>query len=192
MKHDFPDKIIFLDIDGVINTTKYHFTKFDEECMDNLLEIINKTNAKIVVSSSWRDEDNIRMKNNFLEHGFYESLWNKIIDITCRGYRYTIKGSNFPIVRGNEIKQWIDIHLKYPWHSNKDFDCFYRINNEDGSFKIMDSNKLNVDYSYLILDDDNDMLYEQRNNFIQTDSLLGLSKEDITKAIKILNYDTKN
>lgn len=189
MKHDFPDKIIFLDVDGVINTNKYHFSQFDEVCLDYLQQIIDKTGAKIVVSSSWRDEDTQRMKTNFLENGFTEKLWNEVIDITVRGYRYTIKDSNLPIVRGNEIKQWIDTKLVYPWHSNPSLQKQYEILKEDGSFKIMNSNKLNEDFSYLILDDDTDMLYNQRNNFINTDALLGLQESDIEKAIKILNYE---
>ena len=189
MKHDFPDKIIFLDVDGVINTTKYHFTKFDEVCLENLQYIIDNTKAKIVISSSWRDEDFTRMKNNFLEHGFTESLWNEIIDITVRGYRYVVKGSNLPIVRGNEIKQWIDTKLIYPWHSNPELNKQYQTLNEDGSFKIMNSNKLNVDFSYVILDDDTDMLYDQKDNFIHTECINGLTKELADKAIKILNYE---
>jgi len=114
MKHNFPDKIIFLDIDGVINIPPYQM--FDKHCMNNLHSIINQTNAKIVISSSWRC-DNILMKEQFDAHGFYDDLWLDIIDITIRGYNHVIKGSQLPIVRGNEIKAWVDTHLKYPYLS---------------------------------------------------------------------------
>jgi len=50
MKHNSPNKIIFLDIDGVINIPPYRI--FDKVCMNNLSSIIDATNAKIVVSSS--------------------------------------------------------------------------------------------------------------------------------------------
>ena len=177
-----------MDVDGVINTNKHRFTKFDEQCLEYLQQIIDVTGAKIVVSSSWRDEDPTRMKANFLENGFPEKLWDEIIDITDRGHRHIIRGSQFPICRGNEIKHWVDTKLKYPWHSDKSLQKQYELLNDDGSFKIMNTNILNIDYSYVILDDDSDMLYEQKDNFIHTDALLGLSQNDVVKAIKILNY----
>jgi hypothetical protein len=61
-------KIIFLDFDGVLNTESYFQTLmqqgvpthdefgvlFDSNSVAKLAEIINLTNAQIVVSSSWR------------------------------------------------------------------------------------------------------------------------------------------
>ena len=41
--------------------------------------------------------------------------------------------------------------------------------------------------SYVILDDDSDMLPEQMNNFIHVDSNIGLTDKDVFTAIKILN-----
>jgi len=188
MKHNFPDKIIFLDVDGVICVGHDHYRHFNQICLELLQEIIDATGAKIVVSSSWRDSDSVRMKANFLEHGFTEKLWGEVIDITIRGYSHIIKGSKLPIVRGNEIKAWVDTKMIYPWHSDPSLDKQYQILREDGSFKIMNSNKLGVDFSYVILDDDADMLYEQRNHFIQTGAMFGLSIYDRDNAIKILNY----
>jgi histidinol phosphatase-like enzyme len=53
MKH----KIIFLDIDGVLNvycSERDEFgCMFHEEFVDNLRWIINETSAKIVISSTW-------------------------------------------------------------------------------------------------------------------------------------------
>ena len=181
----FPVKIIFLDIDGVINIPPY--LKFNDICMSNLEEVIQKTGAKIVISSSWRDHDHLRMETNFKKHGFTDFLWDQVIDITCRGYQYVIKGSKLPIVRGNEIKQWVDTRLKYPWHSDKSLDKEYQILNADGSFKFMRCNELHKDYSYVILDDDSDMLYEQKDNFILTDGSVGLSNKNTKRTIEILN-----
>lgn len=63
------NNIIFLDIDGVLNSDKYFDSISNKECINPvdrlmldidvskvkiLLEIINKTNAKIVITSSWR------------------------------------------------------------------------------------------------------------------------------------------
>lgn len=62
-------KIIFLDFDGVMDTTFYDHVLsknglpecdkyglvFDPNCIKNLKHIIDKTGAKIVVSSTWKD-----------------------------------------------------------------------------------------------------------------------------------------
>lgn len=63
------NNIIFLDIDGVLNSNKYFDGISNKECINPvdrlmldidmskvklLLEVINKTNAKIVITSSWR------------------------------------------------------------------------------------------------------------------------------------------
>lgn len=59
-------KIIFLDIDGVLNTERWHCQtasnelqdeygyKFDPVAVTNLSKIIEETGADIVISSSWK------------------------------------------------------------------------------------------------------------------------------------------
>lgn len=187
MKHDHPDKIIFLDIDGVLNTSRTRFLKFDEECMKNLEDILDATGAKIVVSSSWRNIEPI-MEDQFMKHGCTKKIWDAVIGITVRAYDYLKKGSNLPIVRGNEIKEWIDHHLIYPWYATPSLDEHYKEFNEDGTFRNMKSNKKGIDFSYVIFDDDIDMLYDQKDNFINTHHETGITKEHVAEAIKILNY----
>ncbi|MDE7380098.1 MAG: hypothetical protein K2N14_03500, partial [Clostridia bacterium] len=55
-------KIIFLDIDGVLNSLKYDasrdkrkLTNIDETRLPILKSIVEKTGAKIVLSSTWRE-----------------------------------------------------------------------------------------------------------------------------------------
>ena len=48
-------------------------------------------------------------------------------------------------------------------------------------------NKHNLIQNYVILDDDSDMLYIQKDHFIKTDTYKGLSEENVQQAIKILN-----
>ena len=48
---------------------------------------------------------------------------------------------------------------------------------------MMRSNKLGVDFSYVILDDESDMLYEQSKYFICCDSMEGLTLEQANKVI---------
>lgn len=68
MKKDKP--IIFLDIDGVLATVKqyntnpngklwvrkYNVYPFDKKCVKVFNEILEKTNAEIIISSDWRTE----------------------------------------------------------------------------------------------------------------------------------------
>ena len=60
--------IIFLDVDGVLNSRNklieiYNKTQkphsgnnfpFDEKCLENLKKLVEETNAKIVITSTWR------------------------------------------------------------------------------------------------------------------------------------------
>jgi len=69
-------KIVFLDIDGVLNSRNklielYNKTgkphsgtsfPFDEKCLENLKKLVEETNAKIVITSTWRMyEDNMNI-----------------------------------------------------------------------------------------------------------------------------------
>jgi len=51
-------KIIFLDVDGVLNSIRsrkiFGSDYIDESCLTILSSIVNKTNALLVLSSSWR------------------------------------------------------------------------------------------------------------------------------------------
>ena len=181
MKHDFPDKIIFLDVDGVINIPPY--ATFNSDCVNNVKKIIEATGAKIVISSSWREGDLEKTKKHFPRW-----MHEYIIGETVCGYHYTVKGSSLPIVRGNEIKHWVDRNLKYPWYEDPSALELYKIYDENNNFRRMNLNKVNEDYSYVILDDDSDMLYEQRNHFIQTNGYIGLTSDDVKRAVAILNY----
>lgn len=159
-------KIIFLDIDGVLNSEeffvertqdcRYHDYKkagysarlarqmcsLDSVAIAKLNYLLSQTDAKIVVSSTWRADDP-ELQELFAIVGI-----PAYIDITP--YHETRH-------RGTEIKMWLD---KHPEVSN-----------------------------YIIIDDDDDMLYDQMKHFIQTDAYKrGLSDLDVEKAIKILNY----
>lgn len=101
------NNIIFLDIDGVLNSDKYFDSIDNKECMNLvdrlmldidmskvklLLEVINKTNAKIVITSSWR-----RMK-------LYPYIKERLISmgLPVVGETLFIEGR-----RGEEIKSYL-------------------------------------------------------------------------------------
>lgn len=165
-------KIIFLDVDGVLATP---------ECLDQgewclvpskqllLKEILDKTGADIVLSSSWRLHTVEETKEYMIQKGFLFS--DKIVGVTIRAYQYIDRTHkiHLSIPRGVEIQQWIDTNI----HS------------ENG--KNFKRKRLQRDYTYVILDDDTDMLYTQRKYFINTDSILGLSSQNVLDAIEILN-----
>ena len=101
------NNIIFLDIDGVLNSDKYFDSIDNKECMNLvdrlmldidmskvkiLLEVINKTNAKVVITSSWR-----RMK-------LYPYIKERLISmgLPVVGETPIIEGR-----RGEEIKSYL-------------------------------------------------------------------------------------
>ena len=47
-------------------------------------------------------------------------------------------------------------------------------------------NENDVDYEYVIFDDDTDFLLGQKDNFIQTNERTGITEEDVERARKIL------
>lgn len=166
------EKLIFLDIDGVISTEKSRYA-LDKESCDLLGKIIDATDAKIVVSSSWRGNtvEDTKIELTTIRHfvPFPFPYADRIIGVTIRAYVYLKDNVRLSIPRGVEIKQWIDTHI----HSD---------NGEN-----WDRKEIGVDFNYVILDDDSDMLLEQADHFIKTDAHLGLSEGDVEKAILILN-----
>lgn len=112
------DKIIFLDIDGVLNT---YYTKeetsmgsifVENNKIEILKEIIDKTNAKVVLSSSWRwgwwqIEDG--HENTWFAKDFKE-LRDKLLEFNIELYDKTVIFDKFMRRRGDEIRAWLDNH----------------------------------------------------------------------------------
>ena len=167
-------KIIFLDIDGVLNVhsigSKYERDRFGhlfvQDFVDNLRFIIDETGAKIVISSTWRMAGLEIMKELWEERG----LPGEVIDITTNSYEIVQEGREEfydRVERGHEIQEWIDSHS-------------------------------GID-SYVIIDDDNDFLPHQRSRFVRTanninhpDSIdigYGLTRECSNQAIRILGRE---
>lgn len=165
-------KIIFLDIDGVLATPEYlkdGLWALNPEKQKLLGEIIAQTDAKIVLSSSWRYATLEQTKEHMEQEGF---LFNDVlIGVTIRAYQYLERGTgvHLSIPRGVEIKQWVDTNI----HSDNG--------------KNWERKKLGKDYTYVILDDEGDMLLEHKDNFVKTKSEIGLTDDDVKNAVKILN-----
>lgn len=149
-------KVIFLDIDGVLNSWATGY-KITTEKLQLLNDLIEQTGAKIVISSSWRIGS--KDVNDFLDKNFSKRTFRldnpnqELIDNIF--YKNTIDLTDtFGPSRGDEIQRWLNSH-------------------EDIE-------------SYVILDDDLDMLDEQLYNFVQTDTYFGLTDREIHLTCLIL------
>lgn len=96
-------KVIFLDIDGVLNTPKL-LQKFGWNFIDDILvallsRIVRETNSKIVLSSTWRIEEND--KNLVIQALSRHGL--EIFDVTP-----VLKRSGGWVQRSEEIQAWLD------------------------------------------------------------------------------------
>ena len=150
-------KVLFLDIDGVLNSNQYFKSKtfdnreaemgypyshFDTVAIHRLNKITDATGVKIVLSTSWRG------MSDTVEVLYSVGLKGNIIGSTP--YLDLIPKAR----RGDEIQKWLDTH------------------------EVED---------YVILDDDPDMLDSQKDNFFQTDYKLGLTTEIANQIIEKLN-----
>ena len=150
-------KVIFLDIDGVINNrasmSRHSETKtiynVDPDCISNLNVLCMDSGAYCVLSSTWRRRWPVAALLQFLrDQGFLG--W--IIDRTP-----WLSGEE----RGVEIAAYLNecIEKKYPIES------------------------------FVILDDDSDM-GPLLPHLVKTDHVLGLTRDDVGRALEILNGET--
>lgn len=154
-------KVIFLDIDGVLNSRAYdrkrkwdEQTDIDETRMPLIKEIVDATEAKIVLSSTWRqhwDKENSRcdvdgryINDTFAKFGL--TIYDKTPDLGILA------------LRKDEINAWL-----------KD-------------------NGGNIE-TFVIIDDYHYGWGDLSEHFIKTEPnfRLGIEKEHVEQAVKILN-----
>ncbi|AUG85385.1 hypothetical protein FDJ20_gp117 [Vibrio phage Thalassa] len=157
-------KVIFLDFDGVINaqTGEWKTTEVPDYlgyCPHNpkLVQTLN-----ILIERSQADL-------------VISSTWRLGTDITtlqqvCTaiGIKGKVIGKTDSLgkwtVRGNEIDKYIDEHKEQLGY---DYSWNYK--------------------SYVILDDDSDMLLPQAANFVRIDNEVGITLKDVEKAMQVLS-----
>ena len=167
-------KIVFMDCDGVINSTSFYVSDrcpgnlhgqegdIDPECVERILRVVNETGAKIVLSSDWRISwpgSLIRLE----KAGFPEGL---IIDKTPELIWTMISRSDYmnsdeedtryEYSRGREIDMWLEAH---PECTN-----------------------------YCIIDDRTDFTEEQQPHFVHVDPYIGITDDNADIAVMILNH----
>lgn len=157
-------KIVFLDIDGVLNSdywyksgeakkayektnivSDYHF---DQNAWKLVEKLIIETGAKIVLTSSWR---------------------NFTLEATLKDFT----GTNFEVLNKYIVGITPRSQLR---HRGKEIETF--IKNTD----------IKID-GYVIIDDDTDFNTDQLPYFVRTDWFHGITEENYNKAKKILNNE---
>ena len=157
--------VVFLDIDGVLNTGEdtnapqdRFGDAFNPDAVENLSKVIAETGAVIVVSSSWKFFGLDKMQEMWKER----NLPGQVIGITPNTISdEMLLNANLDDMdslgfKGLEINEWLSKHGK-----------------------LIDK--------YAILDDENNFLPEQQPHFVQTNPKCGITKEDAKRVIKILN-----
>ena|SRR3990167_1924802 len=104
-------KAIFLDFDGVLNgddhpvfVEGWPYAHLDIPLVERLNRIIAATNAKVVVSSSWRVRFNLdELREILISRGFV----GEVIDVTPRVPQRRFSEM---ISRGEEVQAWLHQH----------------------------------------------------------------------------------
>ena len=174
-------KVLFLDIDGVLNSENwfaYRIYCVKSNMVNILMNFVDTDDRNIKHKLTMLDDRAIANLNRIIEETgckvVLSSSWrssNELENIftqdllKLKGFKYEFYDvtprlwfNDFSIRRGEEINLWLD----------------------------KESEKHNIE-SFVILDDDSDMLPEQMNNFIHVDGQVGLTDRDVLTAIEILN-----
>lgn len=160
------ERYLFLDIDGVLNTTSYAMACqwkygriadedgafFDPYTVENLKHIVETIPIKIVISSSWRLDGIERIQKLWQNR----NMPGEIFDVTP-----TFDDSHYTFAkgkRGAEIDMWL----------------------RDNPIKQ------GIPYTYAIVDDEDDFLPSQAIHVVITEDETGLTEDLAEKIIEIL------
>ena len=181
-KENIIDKLIFLDVDGVLNSDEFArwchehpefkknggYHQISPTLVGRVIKICEATGAKIVLSSSWRLWNFEQTVKNLSSKRDLRPILDNMVGITQRTEDRW---------RGQEIKYFLNDCRKNHFNSVT----------EGWNPLIRPTERITNFPKFVIIDDDADMLEEQLPFFIQTDFITGITDEDVEKAIKILN-----
>ncbi len=154
-----PMKIIFLDIDGVLNSGKYikqldgefdnPINQMDPVAVARLNTITDVTAAKIVVSSTWRKaflhkcaEPLVSLQGCMRKYG----ITGEVIGMTC------VKDNTVRNQRGKEIQVWVNDH----YHEIEKF----VIIDDDSDMGRLKTHRIKTLFEYGLLDEHVDRIIE--------------------------------
>lgn len=165
-------KVIFLDVDGVLNSNEVfkkryeYFQKhnvllsvFDEALVERLSEIVSATGAKVVLSSGCRSDwkngvDNLELERSKELQELFNKYGIEVVGITPCIPRTYQQDEKYTSWRENEIKYYLDTH--------PDIECF------------------------CVIDDESFDLQSLEEYLVKTSKQYGLQEEHVEKAIKLL------
>lgn len=156
-------KVIFLDIDGVLNSVDSMVAFFKwmpkgtriqmEDRLDSvsiglLRRVCIKTDAKIVISSTWRMGRTIEdFVDIFARHGWDNFPIIGMTPIGCKIAEITFR------TRGHEIQDWLTHHPEVT--------------------------------EYIIIDDDSDMLESQIDHFVHVSNVNGFRSKHYCQCLRL-------
>lgn len=188
--------LMFLDVDSVLNTNKflsrirhqylltntksYNLPVHDESIVDNYLynsidynnlkpfmDCLNKIpNVKIVLSTSWRGRHSIED-------------WQKQFD-NVKGWKWEIVGKT---ISDGYFKDDTLLEVVGGYMKELDYCRGYQIKN------WIEQSKYFGNCNYCIVDDYDDILLEQKDNFVQINYETGFTENDIGRVLKCLKIE---
>ena len=168
-------KVIFLDFDGVLNTEEYFAsleekglptedafgTLFCPNAVRNLQQIIDATDALIVVSSSWR----------FAGLETLKQMWKE----------RALPGTLYDITSLYVADDYICTHIE-----DKDFD-YHEAMTSTREMEISTWLQEHSEVTDYVILDDLDSFRQHEAHFIKINPRIGITNEEIKRAITILN-----
>lgn len=158
-------RVLFLDIDGVLNSDPFWFEKINQhgrmealhnphlvvqgELVQRLQGLLDQVEVKVVLSSNWRLGIGLKATEEALrKHGFTHSLYDQTPIL------YPEKMSKY-VTRGEEINKWLSLH--------------------------------EVD-NYAIVDDREDMGHHTPR-LVLTNSQVGITDENVSRLLELLTEE---
>ena len=143
-------KVIFLDVDGVLNSEydlmihreknnikgSILYAEVEDRPLKLLKKLVEKTSAKIVVSSSWRIGCERSGRQSVFGADLYKKLEKRLSDYDLYIYDIT------PVCngqRGDEIREWLNAH--------KCVDRFVILDDDSDMCEYTETNLVQTDYS---------------------------------------------
>ena len=167
-------RYLFLDFDGVLNTGNYarqmkregidpfdeFGALFDPEAIANLKHIVDQTDCKIILSSTWRNEGIMRMRELWKERNLPGEIYSMTPILLSTSFQDAMTGDmmEFPLreAKALEINAWL----------------YQNAGRDD---------------RYVILDDEDHFFPQQQEHLVLTDENEGLTYQKAQKAIWLLN-----
>lgn len=168
------DKYLFLDFDGVLNTGRYAklmaregidpFDEFgaifDSEAVANLKHIVKQTDCKIVLSTTWRNEGIMRMRELWKARNLPGEIYSMTPILLSSSYQDAMTGEMMGL----------------PQRDAKPLEIYAWLYKNTGK-----------EYRYVILDDEDIFFPKQQEHLVLTDEYEGLTERKAQRAIWILN-----